>query len=151
MDNFFGFPRNSFYSYIRVSSPNGYGSTATKIRVYDTLYFEGTGMSRFSSAAMGDWIVINRGGLLIVTINDYRSAGNCAVGISLNSNSLTTDVTSLSITERIGVGIIPVGLRVSVTGSVIVKAGDIIRHHGGLADASGDSSTMMQLTLHENP
>lgn len=124
----------SFQNSILVLSPNGHGSTNTKIRKYSgTPTTVGAGITYTSSAANGDSFTINAGygGLYHISIVDGSSAVACQLGVSVNSNQLTTNIAGITDSHRV-IYFTSSGANGDGTGSVVVRlaAGDIVRAHG---------------------
>ena len=86
-------------SCIRVTSVNGYGSTATKIRRFSNLVQNiGTDVVYTDSATNGASFVTQTSGTYNVSYTDSFS-GATQLGITLNQSSLTADVSSLTASE----------------------------------------------------
>lgn len=134
---------------ITVTTGNGYGSTNDKIRRYTTTQSStGTAITYADSAADGASFTINQAGMYEVYIVDARNAGIGILGISLNSNQLTTSIQNITainrvaITETAGAG----GQRNSVTRVLRLAAGDVIRPHtDGAMDSSAPAASMFSI------
>jgi hypothetical protein len=127
------FPRSEVY----VQTANGYGATNTKIRRFTTVQTNiGTAITYADSSNNGASFTINETGLFGISYSDQFNTGG-ALGISKNSSQLTTGITSITASDRMGV--------ISTSGSgfgqclsfqINLAAGDVIRAHTN-ADASG--------------
>lgn len=115
---------------IRLSNGNGHGSTATKIRKYSTEdKLLGDSISYVNDSTLGLSLTINERGVYSFTYSDTYSAGDCSVGLSLNASSLTTNLTSLSSSERLGQASSPANYVTSFSWTGPLKPGDIVRPH----------------------
>lgn len=87
-----------------VEGGNGYGSTNTAIRRFDTIVEQvGSAVTYTDSATDGASFTINEDGLYAVSYSDYTTNSiSCIIGISLNSNQLTTAIQGLTSGSRIG-------------------------------------------------
>ncbi len=86
--------------YHRVGTGNGHGSTNTKIRKYTTVIESGgTDITYTSDATNGDKWVINTTGIYAMAAMDGASGGAVSIGISRNSNQLTTDIDNTGLTQ----------------------------------------------------
>ena len=136
-------PATTGASEVWVGTPNGHGSSSTKIRIYTVeIVNTGSDITYATSATLGDSFTINNGGLFAITTGDKNSAGTATVGLSVNTSAPTTNIDSLSYAN---------GWR-GHTVSVSTKAGhysttlrlatnDIVRHHSnGTCDSTGARS-----------
>lgn len=126
-------------SEVHVTTNAGYGSTNTVICRFTNIEENiGTGITYASSATLGDTFTINETGLYAIEYNDQsgRSANTFyAMGVSRNSNQLTTSIASITNSNRLiglqgSVG--PSGANVwSQTAQITLNlnAGDVIRAH----------------------
>jgi hypothetical protein len=115
-------------SAIIVNTSNGFGSTATKIRRFTTtLTSVGSDITYADSATDGASFTINSGGFYAVTYQDGGEAASSLIGISINSNQLTTNIGSINAANRLanvytylggGWGVVTIVTR-CVTGDVI--------------------------------
>lgn len=81
---------------VRVNTGNGHGSTDTKIRRFTNSSTTGSAITRASSAGNGDTFTINEDGLYSGVYNDTNSAAAEQMGITINDNALTTNVSATS-------------------------------------------------------
>lgn len=119
-------------SRIIVNTPNGHGSTNNKIRIYTaTKQSAGTAITYATSATLGDTFTINEDGLYTMTLYDVWSAGAAEIGISKNSNQLTTTISSVTDANRlIWLQTPSAGIYATVSTTQFLQTGDVIRSHG---------------------
>lgn len=119
------------YSRVKVTTPNGHGSTNTMIRRFSVIE-ERTGLAigYSDSASSGALFVINVPGLYNISYDDRYTIGSGLHGISKNSNQLTTSITTITAAHRLGVTATVANYpgNVSING-VYLQAGDLIRPH----------------------
>jgi hypothetical protein len=136
------------YSMVRVQQGNGYGSTNNKItRFTNTLNSVGTGITYADSATLGASFTINEAGVYAIHYTDEFS-GAADMGISLNSNQLTTSIVSITAANRIARSS-PAGANQGSTSSVTMQlsAGDVIRPHtDGTGKGSNTALPMFTIT-----
>jgi len=116
----------------------GYGSTNTCIRRYTTTQRNnGSAMTLANTAASGMSVTINTPGLYYIYRQDSTSVTNSEMGISLNSNQLTTAISTITASNRI---VSPSYNGTSVSCAIVLRlaANDVIRAH----DDSGLSGTV---------
>lgn len=134
---------------IVLSAGNGHGSTNTKIRRWTTTVSDtsGSAMTLTQSSTNGDDITIDEAGIYAITYNDGRAGGGAIHGISLNSSELTTNIQSITNTDRI---MITRNDQTTTGGSCIVRllaATDVIRcHTDGTVD---QTSTETQFSIEQ--
>lgn len=115
----------------------GYGSTNTKIRRIETnVVNTGNAITRAISSTAGNSYTINQAGFYSMQYSDRYTGGSGELGISLNSNQLTTNCDAITATTRIAYmddASASGGLNVSAT--LRLSSGDVIRPHtdGGTA------------------
>lgn len=118
---------------------NGYGSTNTYIRRWTTVGKNiGSAITYADSAGDGGSFTINEAGLYSITyVDQFTSDSN--MGISLNSNQLTTDIATITATHRLLYTHTPVANVPTVAAiTLYLNVGDVIRGHTA-AVASGGS------------
>lgn len=121
---------------ILLQGNTGHGSTNTKIRRFTNLTTTGTAMTATQSAANGDSITVNEEGIYSMAYLDKAGGGVEQVGISKNSNELTTSF--FSITQANQLGGIQASAGANGLATVITRLvpGDVIRGHtAGGADS----------------
>jgi len=120
----------STLSMVRLNTANGYGSTNTVIRRFtNAVTNQGSDITYADSATLGATFTINTTGVYAVSYTDCFNSG-ATMGLSLNSNQLTTAIYSLTqstILMASQTGTNNPGGTVSWTG--ILTAGDVIRAH----------------------
>lgn len=131
-------------SHISLEAGNGHGAVNTKIRRFTTTVVStGNAITYADSADNGASFTINQDGMYFMKFSDLdNDAGaDIQVGISLNSGSGTTNISSITNTERIDMGIMEEGTDASNSGIATVTRrfirGDVIRPHtNGVADGT---------------
>lgn len=115
---------------IAVNTGAGHGSTNTKVRRIETSVVSvGSSVTVAHSATLGTSFTIVKDGLYEITYGD--ALASAAIGISVNSNQLTTSIRTITAAHRVS----PVagGNGVDVDGGVTttkwLKAGDVVRPH----------------------
>lgn len=117
-------------SRIRVETGNGFGSTNTRIRRFSTsVVSTGSDITYADSATNGATFTLGSAGIYSATTCDYKAAGFCNSGISINSAQLTTNIESITNTARLGLQS-QSGEISCVTATFIGAASDVIRAHG---------------------
>lgn len=124
-------------SQVRVSTANGYGSTATKIKRYSTV-IENTGsdITYADSATNGASWTINVSGRYSISVT-ASAAATSYYGISRNSNQLTTSVQSITDSHILNIAKTIGGDHDSVSWVGYLTAGDVIRAHTEGSATSG--------------
>jgi phosphoribosylcarboxyaminoimidazole (NCAIR) mutase len=135
---------------IKVTTGNGYGSTNTQIRRYTTtLISTGSQVVYADSAANGASFTIQAGGdgLWELSVKDFHSGSSCLVGISLNSAELTTAIDSITAANRLISAALTTGNTPSMTLTVRLVAGDIVRPHMGATLPDGNTAVRSSFTI----
>lgn len=123
-------------------TPNGVGSTNTKIRKYTSIAINtGSDITYTSSAPDGDSFTVNKSGLYIISVADACvSATSMYYGVSINATGmLTTDFNSITESMKLmrGRSVASVGGAANTISAVVrLAATNIIRHHVSGADFS---------------
>jgi hypothetical protein len=136
------------HSEIKLTSTNGYGSTYNKIRRWTNVEINvGTGMTLTQSSTDGDSIAINEEGIYGISFVDGFTSAS-AMGISKNSNQLTTAIVSITAAHRKGITQTPAAnLLSSCAVTLFLEVGDVIRcHTSGTAEGTGVASSYLQVT-----
>jgi hypothetical protein len=130
-------------SQLRLDTYSGFGSTDTKIMRFTNVVenvgnmFSENHVSGYSSNAKGLEIIINRSGRYSIIFSTRILGTVGALGISLNSNQLTTDILSItSSATRISLTANATALTLPTVFTGYLKKNDIVRPH-----TSGDSVT----------
>ena len=122
---------------IRLHTSNGFGSSSTKIRRYTTVV-ENIGANLITyadSASLGSTFTILKDGIYSISISDTGTADNYA-GVSLNSSELTTNLQSITASDRLCLQYESVSTASACAAwEGKLSAGDVIRPH----TAGGDS------------
>jgi hypothetical protein len=116
-------------SQILVDTPNGHGSTDTKIRRYTNATTVGTAITRASSAGNGDTFTVSEAGIYSLYAIDLRSGGASDYGFSLNSADLTTSITGISVATRIAMVKTISADWGALSATLRLAAGDVVRVH----------------------
>lgn len=125
----YGFSDFPVPSIVRLHTANGFGSTNTMIRRYQTVdRNQGTDITYADSATLGASFTINSSGVYAVYI-DWDSTSSSYQGVSVNSNQLTTSIVNINLTNRICYSV-TIGVTLMSTGATIyLNAGDVVRPH----------------------
>lgn len=117
-------------SMIRLNTVNGYGSTNTVIRRFTNVSENiGSDILYLDSPTLGASFTALTSGYYSVSYSDNFNAQS-NVGLSLNSTQLSTDITSIPVTERLGYDTTSTtNLSSSVSWQGYLNSGDIIRAH----------------------
>jgi len=123
-------------SEVWVTTPNGFGSTNTRIRIYTVVQSNvGTAITYATSAANGASFTINETGYYTITRADSRSGGTTNFTVTKNAASLTT--------SPIASEVLPMYSNATTTGTlgisccVYLTAGDVLRPHDGATLSDG--------------
>lgn len=140
-----GFTTSEIYLY----TGNGHGSTNNKIRRYTTVAINiGSGMTLTQSSTDGDSITINEDGVYGIEISDRNSAGDVRIGISNNSNQLTTSIESISASHFIvQIADSNISYQKTVSVNIALKKNDVIRPHtNGAVDGASAATSNFRIT-----
>ncbi len=134
-------PSGGSLSYIILNTGNGHGSSNTVIRRYTTTQATtGSDFTYADSSTAGMSITINTAGLWQFSCEDSASGGATNVGISINSNQLTTNVNTITAAHRLGYMTSGgAGFAGFVSQTVYCAVNDVVRAHGdgGANNATG--------------
>ena len=125
-------------SMVRLNTGNGFGSTNTAIRRFTNVVTnQGNDITYADSATLGASFTINTPGVYSISYTDSLSTQN-VIGISLNSNQLTTYVLNITAADALeykmcGLAQYPD----QVTAHVYLPAGSVIRAHSNVGLANG--------------
>lgn len=126
---------------------NGHGSVATKIRRFTNSVTVGTAITYADSAANGATFTANENGIYGISYTDSYDAGY-GIGISKNSANLTTNIFSLSASERIrGAEEDGANYHTNVGFQIKLVIGDIIRAHNGFGAANASTGSGVQFNI----
>lgn len=140
--------RLRYRSEVSVNTGNGHGSTNNKIRIFSTTKRNyGSDITYATSAANGDSFTINKTGIYSIHYADGGSAG-ANFGVSVNSSELTTGILSLSnVNDRLGAIGTAAGLQATVSFTLTLNAGDVVRAHTqGTTDNTSDATCWFLIT-----
>jgi len=129
-------------SVVTVTAGLGYGSTNTKIRRHSVIEENsGTDITYTDSVTDGESYLINTAGLYQCTARDAKATTGVTVGVSKNSNQLTTAITNITAAHRKMLCSVNTG-NPTLEKSVIIycEVGDILRQHD---DGSNDSTSSL--------
>ena len=117
-------------SYVIADSGNGHGSTNTRIRRFSNSTSVGTAITYADSASNGGSFTINEDGLYFMRYTDSYTGGGATIGISVNSNQLTTSISSITKTDRYAfIGTTDTGDIVNCSVVRHLSSGDVVRAH----------------------
>jgi hypothetical protein len=132
------------YAEVWVHTPGtgtaGFGTTNTNIRRYTVMQSSvGTAITYADSSTLGNSFTINEPGLYFVIRSDRKPSGtgNGNLGLSINSNQLSTSVAAITVTNRLGFVTVATGPQGVLSVVTRCKAGDIIRAHDGGVKTNG--------------
>lgn len=129
-----------------VTTENGYGSGASKIRIFSNVVrYTGTSITRYTSAAAGDCFKINKSGVYSISyVESFNTDG--AFGVSLNSEETTTAIESISLSGRLIVARTSAANKSACASvSAYLYAGDVLRPHTN-GDAGAQDEAMFIIT-----
>lgn len=120
---------------------NGSGSTNTAIRRFTSASTTGTGITYAASATLGDTFTVTQDGVYGITYIDAGVASSSVIGISLNSNQLTTGITGITTSNALAMSLINTGASSFITLHVTLRLanGDVIRGHNDTPTPTGTS------------
>jgi hypothetical protein len=134
-------------STVIVDTGNGYGSTNTKIRRFTNSTTVGSDITYADSATNGGSFTINTAGIYQVTYVDFPATTTQGdVGISVNSNQLTTAIGSITKANRLAHGTTNNGGAVCVSVVWTFSVNDIIRAHTDGAVAGTGAGIQLRIT-----
>lgn len=139
-------------SQVWVTGANGYGSTNTKIRRFSTTQTNyGTGITYADSATLGGSFTINEDGGYSITYTDIFTS-SAYMGISLNSNQLTTNINTISIGNQLALqATLNANIGGGCSASFVGTAGDVVRAHSeGIAVGAVGATPMFRITKLSN-
>jgi len=134
-------------SIVWVTTGNGHGSTNNKIRIFTTTKLsQGTGITYATTAANGGSFTINEKGLYYIHYTDKYSAGSqFNVGISANSNQLTTDIETITESHRLAYNNAATNVFCHISGVYTLAATDVVRAHTNGVQDNADSRTVFMI------
>lgn len=127
-------------SEVVVFTGNGHGSTNTAIRRFSNIETEtGTDITYADSVTLGASFTINTAGIYAMHYTDIRTGAAFFMGISKNSNQLTTAINSISSTNRVTANDQASSIYMNVSATLSLAANDVIRPHTD-GNANGTTS-----------
>lgn len=124
-------------SQVLCDTPNGRGSTNTKIRRFTNSTTTGTDITYADSATLGATFTINTAGLYAISYWDGYSAGAGVIGISVNGDG-TVNVDTIPAANRLGESVSQTGSLILASAVARLAATDVIRaHSNGNLDFTG--------------
>lgn len=128
-------------STVYLEGATGHGSTNTKIRIFTTAVEEvGNDITFTQNATDGASFTINTNGVYAVTYRDGKGSGSMAMGVSVNSAELTTNIQSITAANRIDLQNTPGPNAGRLATSRYFSAGDVVRPH---SDGTGDETSIL--------
>jgi hypothetical protein len=136
---------------VRLDTPNGFGSTNTSIRRWtNTTEKKGSGITYADSAGNGMTLTINEKGTYCASYSDTRSGGASTVGISKNSNQLTTSISAITTLHRMAITNGATGFDAQSSACFKANSGDIIRSHGSGSETGNAAEHQFIITKVSN-
>ena len=134
-------------SYVRLNTANGYGSTNTVIRRFTNIVNSvGTDITYADSATLGATFTINTSGVYSASYNDSFVSG-ADMGMSINSTQLTTNIVSITVTDRlIAATATSTNILSCVSATFYAAAASVVRAHTDAA-ASGAAPIRTNFTI----
>jgi hypothetical protein len=137
-------------SMIRLNTPNGWGSSSTRIRRFSTVVTsQGSDITYTTSAdnsVLGCVFTINTNGVYSVSYSDCFNAEGW-IGISLNSSQLSTAVQSINISDILSTTYVSINNSGNFVGWVgYLPSGSVVRPHTASA-STGSNPNTAQFTI----
>lgn len=147
--------RHQLDSVVQVHTSNGYGATNTKIRRYTTVAINvGTAITYADEAGPsatdgGSFTIEEFGIYYIAMLDDSNAAGNHCAGITLNSAQLTTNIQSITSTDRLSANVSQGNTTITPAGWIgPLSPTDVIRsHNNGAAVGSASNASFIIIKL----
>lgn len=137
-------------SEVTVYDKAGYGTTGTRVyRFVNLLKNLGSAISYEQDSVNGDRFICEEDGVYHIMFTDDTDGDNYGIGVSVNASSLTAEFGSLPAAEKLtAMNYDNTGAsRDTVSGSFVLKKGDIVRAHGhNVGSASGGSFARFTIT-----
>lgn len=141
----------TLYSSVRVDTASGMGSGSTMIREYtNEAEIIGQAITHATTSVLGSTFTISRDGIYSIHVADYRSTGDTTIGLSKNSNQLTTSITAITAAHCLVAH--PFDSDSGSSGGTFswcgkLVAGDVIRMHtSGNTDGTTAATTKFVIT-----
>lgn len=117
-------------SMIRLSTGNGHGTSATKIRRFSLVTEQvGPAIDYVDSATMGASFTVRESGVYSISYIDTHAGAAFNIGLSCNSTELQTSIISIVAGDRLGSVNVAATERPCLSVVVRLNAGDVIRPH----------------------
>lgn len=125
-------------SMVRLHTSNGYGTTNTHIRRFNTTVTDtGNAIDYVDSVTDGAEFTIREKGIYMISYTDSTGTSNTYFGISLNSTQLTTSAQSVNVGDMLALDSEATATAaVHVSWSGILEINDVIRAHGNTGNGS---------------
>ncbi len=133
-------------SMVRCDTPNGHGSTNTKIRRFTNATTTGSAITYADSATDGGSFTINEDGVYAISFTDFNAASSSDTGISVNSNQLTTSISSITTAHRLVIVNQATNLQSVASATARLAAGDVVRAHTGGSNSSTSAASQFIIT-----
>ena len=132
---------------IALHTGNGHGTTNTAIRRFTTaLTSTGTAITYADSAALGATLTISETGLYAIYYSDSAASAGQSPGVSVNSTQLTIALSGITVANRLAMATVTLGGTVaSLSRTVRLVAGDVLRPHTGGAMTDGQNTTFFAI------
>lgn len=132
-------------SEIWLQTGNGQGSLNFIKRFTTVQRNIGTDLTYVDSATLGATITVNTVGLYTAVYCDLYNPGQAHIGMSVNSNELSTDIANINVQNTLGfINSTSSNLDTCLTHTKIFNVGDVIRAHGqttGVPNGATDAVT----------
>lgn len=127
---------------------NGHGATNTKIRRFTTATTNtGTAITYADSANDGATFTINESGNYAIFYTEESQVNTWTIGVSVNSNQLTTNVESITTAHRVAYQTSGVNLGTTpLAVTLFLAAGDVVRAHTNGSPTGASVLTNFRIT-----
>ena len=132
-------PTSQVIAILSGGEAHAYGTTNTKIRQIAGWTTTGTDITPANTDATGTSFTINRAGVYAIYYLDEFAAMGQLLGVSVNSNQLTTSIGTITAANRLCLTSMQVNaLAISVSVTVRLNVGDVVRPHTSGGTISAD-------------
>lgn len=133
---------------IRYYNFSAFGSTNNKIPSFvSSAGADGTGLFSASNSGVTG-VSITASKKILVTANlSFNAGASTSIGISINSNQLTTDIGNIDADDRVAIATIgTAGFSLSTATSVVLNTGEVLRPHTSGSAPSSNGRCSFQVT-----
>lgn len=138
--------------YVYVDTGNGHGGSVsgeTKVRNYSNVRASvGSAITRTArTTTAGDLYTINTAGVYCLTVGDTYSAGNMNIGFSVNSGTLTTNISAMAYSDGYrGSTFVVLGSYAVHCISLYLAVNDVVRVHDEGTSDGASARTFFNIT-----